>query len=145
MSSPARIPWPKGRLSELGDLCSRLFFRDYFLVLIEDKLYEFAVFFHFAAQAFGIVAVYLRYTSFRRYLAGSAERVVFVGVVAVLQQIACVIVAIVFHLSVDDLTCQSVVDIVNILLLDVFRRSGQPIPRLVVAESLRIGRIFSLL
>ena len=61
-----------------------------------------------------------------------------------MEQIAGVIVAIGFFLAVDNLTCQPVIDIVDILLLDIFRRSGQPILRLVVAESLRIGWIFCL-
>ena len=114
------------------------------MVAVGD-LFRFFVSFHFAAQAFGIVAVYLDIARFCRYFAGPAEGVIFVGVLSVLKQIASVIVAIVFHPTVDDLTCQPVVDIVDVLRLDVFGRPGQPIPRSVVGEPLCIGWIFCLL
>ena len=119
-------------------------FRDYFLVLVEDKLDEFAVFFHFAAQAFGIVAIYLDIARFCRYFAGPAEGIIFVGVLSVLEQVASSIVAIGFHLTVDGLTCQPVVDVVDILLLDVLGRPCQTVTGVIVGESFRIGRIFGL-
>ena len=61
-----------------------------------------------------------------------------------MEQIASVIVAIVFHPTVDDLTCQPVVDVVDILFLDVFGRPCQTVTGVIVGESFRIGRIFGL-
>ncbi|WP_187626290.1 hypothetical protein [Selenomonas caprae] len=62
-----------------------------------------------------------------------------------MEQIASIIVAIGFHPTVDGLTCQPVVDIVDILFLDVFVRPCQAVAGVIVGESFRIGWIFRLL